>query len=72
MATLTYSHFGNPGRSYPRERYIIVRKKSMMRAFLPSFYGAQLHCILLMRASANRAATARGGWQPHTSRGGFF
>ena len=25
-----------------------------------------------MRASANRAAAARGGWRPHTSRGGFF
>ena len=42
MATLTYSHFGNPGRSYPRARYTIV-KKSTMRAFLPSFYGAQLY-----------------------------
>ena len=25
MATLTYSHFGNPGRSYPCARYAIVQ-----------------------------------------------
>ena len=34
MVTLTYRHFGNPGRSHHRARYAIVHKKSMTRAFL--------------------------------------
>ena len=68
MATLTYRHFGNPGRSHHRARYAIVHKKAFDESF-PSFYSAY---PLVMRASANRAAAARGGWRPHTSRGGFF
>ena len=60
MATLTYSRFGNPTRSYHRARYVIVNKKNTKRAFLPST------CItlLVLRASTNRAAAARGGWRP--------
>ena len=38
MATLTYMHFGNPGRCYPKARFTIVHKKSMMRALLSFFY----------------------------------
>ena len=68
MATLTSRLFGNPGRSHHRARYAIVHKKAFDESF-PSFYSAY---PLVMRASANRAAAARGGWRPHTSRGGFF
>ena len=57
MATLTYSHFGNPGRSYPRARYTIV-KKSTMRAFLP-------YSILVRNYSNAREckSSGRGAWR---------
>ena len=33
MATLTYSHFGNPGRSLHEAPYNIVHKKSRLELF---------------------------------------
>ena len=36
MATLTYSHFGNPTRSYYRARSTVVNKKARKWLFLPS------------------------------------
>ena len=36
MATLIYSHFGNPSRSYHRAHYSIVNKKARELSFLPS------------------------------------
>ena len=68
MATLTYSQFGNPGRSYLRARYTIVDKA--WREL--SFFLIECLIVLIMRASAYQAAAARCGWRPPTSRGGFF
>ena len=36
MATLTYSHFGNLGRSYHRAHYTLVHKQPSFSSFLPS------------------------------------
>ena len=33
MATLTYRHFGNPGRSYLKAHYKIVHKKALLEHF---------------------------------------
>ena len=68
MATLTYSPFGNPGRNYPRACYNIRSKGSYE---FPSFLFLK-SVTVVMRASANRVAAARGGWWRHAFRGGFF
>ena len=68
MATLNYKRFGNPSRSYHRARFNIVHKK--VRRELSSFILSIK--TIVMRATANRAAAARGGWWPRTSRGIFF
>ena len=68
MATLTYSHFGNPTHCSRRAHYNIVHKTALFSCSSPKRSSE----LSLVRASANRAAAARGGWRPHTSRGGFF
>ena len=68
MATLNYSHFGNPGRSYTRAHYhsyTLEKEGGKLSSYFLIYYS-------ITRASANRAAAARGGWRPRTSRGGFF
>ena len=59
MATLSYKHFVNPCRCYPKARYTIVQKKAWRGlSFLPS----------IVHSSSKRArvpissAAARGGW----------
>ena len=64
MATLIYSHFGNPRRSNPHARYSLLNKKARKitaRAFLPSFY------IVLgnyMYSNARECkSSGRGAWR---------
>ena len=61
MATLNYSHFGNPRRS-PLARYSLLNKKSTKkRAFLP----------FIVRNYSN-ARDCKSSGQPRTCRGHFF
>ena len=42
MATLIYSHFGNPGRRYHREHCAIVNKKAWQELLFQFFYRGKL------------------------------
>ena len=54
MATLTYSHFGNPGGSYHRAHYslFLVPTFDLWRQWRPLIY-VQIYYVTIARASAN-------------------
>ena len=62
MATLTYRHFGNPGRRRPKAHYNIVHKKAWLELFsdLLTSFNVQNHSHALQCVSSRPDAAAAG------------